>query len=110
MLLPLLKLLGFSFFHQDTVEFVKKLVEKIRSERDGGSQQVCTAHTRTRTHSSVICLSVAAISGSSGMTSVFDQHRFENALLINHQTAQSHLEQKTMRTVPFSRNLIFSSI
>lgn len=45
MLLPLLKLLGFSFFRQDTVEFVKKLVEKIRSEHDGGSQQVCTAQT-----------------------------------------------------------------
>lgn len=65
MLLPLLKLLGFSFFDQDTVEFVKKLVEKIRSEHDGGSQQVCAAHTRTRTNSSVICPSVAAILGTS---------------------------------------------
>lgn len=39
-LLPLLQLMGFSFFPRDSVTFVKKIVEKIRAERDGGSHQV----------------------------------------------------------------------
>lgn len=41
-LLPLLQLMGFSFFSRDSFTFVKRIVEKIRAERDGGSHQVCT--------------------------------------------------------------------
>eukprot|EP00066_Takifugu_rubripes_P021830 XP_011611096.1 PREDICTED: cytochrome P450 3A30-like isoform X1 [Takifugu rubripes] len=48
-LLPLLQLMGFSLFPRDSFAFVKKIVEKIRAERDGGSHQVCTGRTRMLT-------------------------------------------------------------
>lgn len=48
-LLPLLQLMGFSLFPRDSFAFVKKIVEKIRAERDGGSRQVCTGRTRMLT-------------------------------------------------------------
>lgn len=48
-LFPLLQLMGYSFFSRDSFTFVKKIVEKIRAERDGDSHQVCTEHTRTLT-------------------------------------------------------------
>lgn len=43
---PLLEMLGFSIFPRDSFKFVKKVVEKIRADRDGSSHQVCTEHTR----------------------------------------------------------------
>lgn len=48
-LFPLLQLMGCSFFSRDSFTFVKKIVEKIRAERDGDSHRVCTEHTRTLT-------------------------------------------------------------
>lgn len=38
-LLPLLKVLGFSFFPKTSTDFFKGIVEKIRAERNGSSQQ-----------------------------------------------------------------------
>uniref|UniRef100_H3C939 Cytochrome P450 3A n=1 Tax=Tetraodon nigroviridis TaxID=99883 RepID=H3C939_TETNG len=38
-LLPLLKMLGFSVFSGDSFKFVKKVVEKMRADRDGSSHQ-----------------------------------------------------------------------
>lgn len=43
-LLPLLEMLGFSLFPQDSFKFVKKVVEQIRADHDGNSHQVCTEH------------------------------------------------------------------
>lgn len=54
-LIPLLKVLGFSIFSQDCYDFVKKIVEKLRADRDGASHQVCTEHTTFQNVHEIYC-------------------------------------------------------
>lgn len=59
--------MGFSFFPRDSITFVKKIVEKIRAERDAGSHQVA-----------------------------LDLHNRVNfQVFVNHRATRAHLDQKT---------------
>lgn len=51
--IPLLKVLGFSIFSQDCYNFIQKIVEELRANRDGGSHQVCTEYSRMSMNSTV---------------------------------------------------------
>lgn len=78
--------MGFSFFPRDSITFVKKIVEKIRAERGGGSHQVA-----------------------------LDLHIHVNfQVFVNHQATQAHLDQKMddnyLSFFLSFRNLIFFSI